>query len=140
MADAAVFGVPDNRTGERVCAVVELVPAAPDRLNEWATRALGVVGAVLLCGLLVVSTFICWPAFAAFVWLQPSGTRRQKLAATLIGLAVQEMDAADDNVVTSEHRSEIIDAIDIPLLRDNAVESRHSLRMPHDSCNLVTAL
>jgi acyl-CoA synthetase (AMP-forming)/AMP-acid ligase II len=30
VADAAVFGLPDTRTGERVCAVVELVPAAPD--------------------------------------------------------------------------------------------------------------
>jgi non-ribosomal peptide synthetase component E (peptide arylation enzyme) len=30
VADAAVFGLPDSRTGERVCAVVELVPAAPD--------------------------------------------------------------------------------------------------------------
>jgi cyclohexanecarboxylate-CoA ligase len=29
VADAAVFGLPDTRTGERVCAVVELVPAAP---------------------------------------------------------------------------------------------------------------
>ncbi|HEY6426981.1 MAG TPA: AMP-binding protein [Acidimicrobiales bacterium] len=29
VADAAVFGLPDSRTGERVCAVVELVPAAP---------------------------------------------------------------------------------------------------------------
>jgi acyl-CoA synthetase (AMP-forming)/AMP-acid ligase II len=30
VADAAVFGLPDSRTGERVCAVLELVPAAPD--------------------------------------------------------------------------------------------------------------
>ena len=29
VADAAVFGVPDDRTGERVCAVVELTPRAP---------------------------------------------------------------------------------------------------------------
>jgi cyclohexanecarboxylate-CoA ligase len=29
VADAAVFGVPDSRTGERVCAVVELVPGSP---------------------------------------------------------------------------------------------------------------
>lgn len=29
VADAAVFGLPDGRTGERVCAVLELVPAAP---------------------------------------------------------------------------------------------------------------
>ena len=29
VADAAVIGLPDGRTGERVCAVVELVPAAP---------------------------------------------------------------------------------------------------------------
>jgi acyl-CoA synthetase (AMP-forming)/AMP-acid ligase II len=29
VADAAVFGLPDSGTGERVCAVVELVPAAP---------------------------------------------------------------------------------------------------------------
>jgi cyclohexanecarboxylate-CoA ligase len=29
VADAAVFGLPDTRTGERVCAVVELVPTAP---------------------------------------------------------------------------------------------------------------
>jgi len=29
VADAAVFGLPDRRTGERVCAVIELVPASP---------------------------------------------------------------------------------------------------------------
>lgn len=29
VADAAVFGLPDSRTGERVCAVLELVPTAP---------------------------------------------------------------------------------------------------------------
>ena len=29
VADAAVFGLPDRRTGERVCAVVELVPGSP---------------------------------------------------------------------------------------------------------------
>jgi acyl-CoA synthetase (AMP-forming)/AMP-acid ligase II len=29
VADAAVFGLPDSRTGERVCAVVELVPTTP---------------------------------------------------------------------------------------------------------------
>jgi acyl-CoA synthetase (AMP-forming)/AMP-acid ligase II len=29
VADAAVFGLPDSRTGERVCAVVELVPTSP---------------------------------------------------------------------------------------------------------------
>ena len=29
VADAAVFGLPDSRTGERVCAVVELVPNSP---------------------------------------------------------------------------------------------------------------
>ncbi len=29
VADAAVFGLPDSRTGERVCAVLELVPNAP---------------------------------------------------------------------------------------------------------------
>ena len=29
VADAAVFGLPDSRTGERVCAVVEMVPTAP---------------------------------------------------------------------------------------------------------------
>jgi acyl-CoA synthetase (AMP-forming)/AMP-acid ligase II len=29
VADAAVIGLPDERTGERVCAVVELVPGAP---------------------------------------------------------------------------------------------------------------
>jgi non-ribosomal peptide synthetase component E (peptide arylation enzyme) len=29
VADAAVFGLPDSRTGERVCAVVELVPGSP---------------------------------------------------------------------------------------------------------------
>jgi acyl-CoA synthetase (AMP-forming)/AMP-acid ligase II len=29
IADAAVIGLPDARTGERVCAVVELVPGAP---------------------------------------------------------------------------------------------------------------
>jgi cyclohexanecarboxylate-CoA ligase len=28
VADAAVFGLPDSRTGERVCAVVELVPGS----------------------------------------------------------------------------------------------------------------
>jgi acyl-CoA synthetase (AMP-forming)/AMP-acid ligase II len=29
VADAAVFGLPDSRTGERVCAAVELVPSSP---------------------------------------------------------------------------------------------------------------
>jgi hypothetical protein len=58
----------------------------------------------------------------------------------LVGLAVQEMDAADDNVVASEHRREIIDPIGIAFLRDNAVEPRYSLWIPHDGCNLVTAL
>jgi acyl-CoA synthetase (AMP-forming)/AMP-acid ligase II len=29
VADAAVFGLPDSRTGERVCAVVELLPTTP---------------------------------------------------------------------------------------------------------------
>lgn len=29
VGDAAVFGLPDSRTGERVCAVLELVPEAP---------------------------------------------------------------------------------------------------------------
>jgi non-ribosomal peptide synthetase component E (peptide arylation enzyme) len=29
VADAAVFGLPDSRTGERVCAVLEMVPAVP---------------------------------------------------------------------------------------------------------------
>jgi non-ribosomal peptide synthetase component E (peptide arylation enzyme) len=29
VADAAVFGLPDSRTGERLCAVVELVPTSP---------------------------------------------------------------------------------------------------------------
>jgi len=60
-----------------------------DWLNEVGTRVLGVVGAVLTSGFLVLLTFVCWPAFAAIVWLQPSGTRRQKLVVILIGLAVQ---------------------------------------------------
>jgi acyl-CoA synthetase (AMP-forming)/AMP-acid ligase II len=38
VADAAVFGVPDSRTGERVCAVVELVPTTP-RLGLDDVRA-----------------------------------------------------------------------------------------------------
>jgi acyl-CoA synthetase (AMP-forming)/AMP-acid ligase II len=38
VADAAVFGLPDSRTGERVCAVLELVPAAP-RLGLDDVRA-----------------------------------------------------------------------------------------------------
>jgi len=67
----------------------EPIHDGPDRLNEAATRVLGVVGAVLTAGFLVLLTFVCWPAFAAIVWLQPSGTRRQKLAVILIGLAVQ---------------------------------------------------
>lgn len=29
VADAAVFGLPDDRTGERVCAAIELVPTSP---------------------------------------------------------------------------------------------------------------
>lgn len=38
VADAAVFGLPDSRTGERVCAVLELVPATsrPDLENVGA--------------------------------------------------------------------------------------------------------
>ena len=40
VADVAVFGLPDPRTGERVCAVVELAPAAP-------ALELGGVGAYL---------------------------------------------------------------------------------------------
>jgi len=48
------------------------------------------------------------------------------------------MDAADYNVVISEHRREIINAIGIAFLRDNAIELRHSLWMPHDGCDLVT--
>ncbi len=39
VADAAVFGLPDGRTGERVCAVLELVPAVP-RLELDDVRAL----------------------------------------------------------------------------------------------------
>ena len=39
VADAAVFGLPDSRTGERVCAVVELVPGSP-HLELDAVRAL----------------------------------------------------------------------------------------------------
>src|SRR6478736_4884664 len=50
------------------------------------------------------------------------------------------MDAADYNVVVSEHRRESINAIGIAFLRDNAVELRHSLWMPHDGCDLVTPL
>jgi acyl-CoA synthetase (AMP-forming)/AMP-acid ligase II len=38
VADAAVFGLPDSRTGERVCAVVELVPTTP-RLELDEVRA-----------------------------------------------------------------------------------------------------
>jgi uncharacterized RDD family membrane protein YckC len=60
-----------------------------DWLNGGGTRVLGVVGGVLTYGFLVALTFVCWPAFAAIVWLQPSGTRRQKLAVILIGLAFQ---------------------------------------------------
>jgi uncharacterized RDD family membrane protein YckC len=60
-----------------------------DKLNERATSVLGVIGAVLTYGFLVLLMFICSPAFAAIVWLQPSGTRRQKLVVILIALAIQ---------------------------------------------------
>jgi hypothetical protein len=49
------------------------------------------------------------------------------------------MQAADHNVVVSEQRCEIICAIGIALPRDDAVETRHSLRMPHDGCDAVSA-
>jgi len=49
------------------------------------------------------------------------------------------MDTADYNVVVSEHRREIINAIGIAFLRDNAIELRHFSWMPHDGCDLVTA-
>ena len=44
VADAAVIGLPDPRTGERLCAVVELVPGAPTldvaaSGRSWATTA-----------------------------------------------------------------------------------------------------
>jgi hypothetical protein len=55
-------------------------------------------------------------------------------------MAVQEMDAAHYHVLASEHRREIINAIGIAFLRDNAVKLRHSLWMPHDGCDLVTPL
>src|SRR5260370_18386515 len=42
--------------------------------------------------------------------------------------------------VVPEHRREIINAIGIAFLRDNPVELRHSLWMPHDGCDLVTPL
>ena len=67
----------------------QLVRDVPDRQDERTSTALGLIAAVLTFGFLFLLTLICWPAFAAIVWLQPSGTRRQKLAAILIGLAVQ---------------------------------------------------
>src|SRR5882757_7534105 len=45
----------------------------------------------------------------------------------LVGLAVQEMQAADHDIVVSEQPCEIICAIGIALPRDDAVETRHSL-------------
>jgi hypothetical protein len=58
--------------------------------------------------------------------------RLSDLVDQLVGLVVQEMDAADDNVVVFEDRREIVNAIEIAPFRDNAVELRHSLWMPHD--------
>ena len=48
------------------------------------------------------------------------------------------MDAADCNVVVSEHRREIINALDITFLCHNAVEVRHSLWMSHDGRDMVS--
>jgi hypothetical protein len=58
----------------------------------------------------------------------------------LVGLAVQEMEAADDDVVVCEQRCEIIGAIGIAPPRDDAGELRHPLRVPHEGGDLVTAL
>src|SRR4029077_3216654 len=55
----------------------------------------------------------------------------------LVGVAGQEMDAADDDDVVSKHWRKIINTVGIALLRDNTVEVRHTLRMPHDGCDLM---
>src|SRR5262249_41960713 len=49
------------------------------------------------------------------------------------------MEAADDNVMASEHRREIIDGIGIAFFGDHPVELRHSTWIPHDCCDLMTA-
>src|SRR5712691_2184764 len=47
------------------------------------------------------------------------------------------MDAADDNVVASQHRGEIIDAIGIAFLGDHPIELRHFVRMTYDCRHLM---
>jgi hypothetical protein len=49
------------------------------------------------------------------------------------------MDAADDNVVTSQHRREIIDAIGIAFLGGHAIEPRHLARVTHDCRDVMAA-
>jgi uncharacterized RDD family membrane protein YckC len=67
----------------------EPVQSGPDRLNERGWTVLQVVVGVLTYGFLALLIFVCSPAFAAIIWLQPSGTRRQKVALILIAVAVQ---------------------------------------------------
>src|SRR5712664_2239016 len=57
----------------------------------------------------------------------------------LVGLAVQKMDAADDNVVASQHRGEIIDAIGIAFLGGHPIELRHFVRMTYDCRDVMAA-
>ena len=42
---------------------------------------------VVTLAVMLVMMFVCWPAFAVIVWLQPSLSRRTKLIVTLGGLA-----------------------------------------------------
>lgn len=44
VADAAVIGLPDDRTGERVCAVLEMTPGAPPLNVDSVSRRLGETG------------------------------------------------------------------------------------------------
>jgi uncharacterized RDD family membrane protein YckC len=65
------------------------VQSGPDRLNEMGWTVFQVFAGILTFGFLILLIFICSPAFAAFIWLQPSGTRRLKMALTVIAVAVQ---------------------------------------------------
>src|SRR5258708_7549053 len=56
-----------------------------------------------------------------------------------VGLAVQKMDAADDNVVTSQQQRKFIDAIGIAVLGDHPIELRHFVRMTYDGRDVMAA-
>src|ERR1700730_9986890 len=67
------------------------------------------------------------------------GARLAHGANQSVGLAVQKMDAADDNVMASQHRGEIIEAIGIAFLGDHSIELRHFVRMTYNCVDLMAA-